>query len=201
MLRRLVRLPPSLTPSLRRIGERLAGYRPRCADSPGAVWAAVALLVTPDPDAVLLIRRADRRTDPWSGQIGLPGGRRAPGDPDLLATAIRETAEEVGVALVPDDRLGVLDDVAPLTPTLPPVAVRPYVFGLADRAPLRLNAEVASAHWVTLDRLRRPDAHALTPVWVGGERRLVPAYRDEDLVVWGLTERILSCFLAAVADS
>ncbi len=201
MLRRLVRLPPPLTPSLRRIAERLAGYRARCADPPGAVWAAVALLVTPDPDAVLLIRRADRRTDPWSGQVGLPGGRRAPGDPDLLATAIRETAEEVGVALAPDDRIGVLDDVAPLTPTLPPVAVRPFVFGLAARTPLRLNAEVASAHWVELDRLRQPHAHGAAPVSIRGEPRLVPAYRHEDLVVWGLTERILSCFLSAVADS
>ncbi|HEU5170288.1 MAG TPA: NUDIX domain-containing protein, partial [Gemmatimonadales bacterium] len=91
----------------------------------------MAFVLVAEPDALLLIRRAERAGDPWSGQMGLPGGRHHPGDPDLLATAIRETEEEVGLALDASRCIGVLDDVAPRTPDLPPIAVRPFVFSLA----------------------------------------------------------------------
>ncbi|MEP6687797.1 MAG: NUDIX domain-containing protein, partial [Gemmatimonadales bacterium] len=88
------------------------------------------MVLVPSPDAVLLIRRADRAGDPWSGHMALPGGRREETDPDLVATAVRETFEEVGLSLAPADLLGSLDDVVPRTPVLPPIAVRPYVFAL-----------------------------------------------------------------------
>ena len=52
---------------------RLAAYRAVAADEPDAIWAAVALVLVPDPDALLLIRRAELAGDPWSGHIGLPG--------------------------------------------------------------------------------------------------------------------------------
>ena len=48
---------------------------------------------------VLLIRRAENPRDPWSGHMAFPGGREAPEDRDLLATAVRETHEEVGLDL------------------------------------------------------------------------------------------------------
>ena len=68
-------------------------------DDPSLLWAAVAIILTPQPDSILLIRRADRSGDPWSGHMALPGGRREPSDSDLAATAIREVAEEVGIQL------------------------------------------------------------------------------------------------------
>src|SRR5436853_6875067 len=46
---------------------------------------------------VLLGERRKREGDPWSGQIGLPGGRHHTEDGTLLSTALRETREEVGV--------------------------------------------------------------------------------------------------------
>ena len=102
-------------------------------DDPSLIWAAVAVVLAPDPDAILLIRRAERTGDPWSGHIALPGGRREPADPDLVATAIRETGEEVGIALEPERPGGSLRDVVPRTPALPPIAVRPFVFILPAR--------------------------------------------------------------------
>ena len=48
---------------------------------------------------VLLMRRAERADDSWSGQWSLPGGRREPGDLDLVETALRELEEECGIRL------------------------------------------------------------------------------------------------------
>ncbi|HET9512400.1 MAG TPA: NUDIX domain-containing protein, partial [Gemmatimonadales bacterium] len=79
----------------------LGSYRPRVEPDLTRIPAAVSLICVRDPDALLLIRRADRDGDPWSGQLGLPGGRKSPADADLLSTAIRETFEEVGIDLPP----------------------------------------------------------------------------------------------------
>src|SRR5258705_6854336 len=105
--------------------------------------AAVAVILHDGDDGIeaLFIHRAIRAGDTWSGQIAFPGGRRDPGDVDLLDTAIRETHEEVGVDLTSAERLGTLDDLYPRTPVLPPVVVRPFVFALTSRPPMVLNPE------------------------------------------------------------
>jgi 8-oxo-dGTP pyrophosphatase MutT (NUDIX family) len=156
------------------------------------IWAAVAVVIAPDPDAILLIRRADRVGDPWSGHMALPGGRRESGDLDLLATASRETSEEVGFALLPEDLAGTLDDVVPRIPLLPPIAVRPFGFTLATRPQFLLNPEVAEARWVQLDRLLLPESRRRVKVEIQGGSREVEAFHLEDAIVWGMTERILS---------
>ena len=112
-----------------------------------------------------------------------------------MTTAIRETAEEVGLDLRPEHLLGSLDDVVPRTPSLPPIAVRPYVFALDRRPELTLNPEVAAARWIPLDLLLHPDTYHSVQLDIRGERREFPAYRLDDSVVWGMTERILSDLL------
>src|SRR5512143_2692083 len=74
----------------------------------GRKRAAVAALVRDAPAGprVLLMKRVDREGDPWSGHISLPGGRHDKRDPDLLATAIRETHEELGIQLAGTRLLG-----------------------------------------------------------------------------------------------
>jgi 8-oxo-dGTP pyrophosphatase MutT (NUDIX family) len=186
---------------LARLKESLAHPLPNTAHDISLIWAAVAVVITPDPDSVLLIRRADWEGDPWSGHMALPGGRREPADLELLTTAIREAHEEVGLELGPQHLLGSLEDVVPRTPVLPPVAVRPFVFFLPDRPPLLLNREVASASWVTLDDLLRPERHHSVRLQVAGESREVQAYQLDDAIVWGMTERILSSLLEYLRNS
>ncbi len=191
--------PHSGTLRVARLRERLATPMGGAGDEdPSLLWAAVAIILTPQPDSILLIRRADRSGDPWSGHMALPGGRREPADSELAATAIRETAEEVGVQLRLQDLLGSLPDVIPRTPVLPPIAVRPFVFLLPERPALRLNPEVAQASWVPLDYLLRPDTHHPVQLEVAGKSRQVQAYQLENAIVWGMTERILTRFLAEV---
>jgi 8-oxo-dGTP pyrophosphatase MutT (NUDIX family) len=124
--------------------------------------------------------------------MALPGGRREPEDHDLVTTAIRETFEEVGILLGPNDLVGSLDDVVPRTPVLPPIAVRPYVFLLTARPRITLNPEVESAGWVAVDHFLRADTHHPVRLEVAGESRQVQAYELENGIVWGMTERILT---------
>jgi 8-oxo-dGTP pyrophosphatase MutT (NUDIX family) len=190
-------LAQPLSPRLARLKQRLAAHRPLADEGdPSLVWAAVAVVLVPSPDAVLLIRRADRAGDPWSGHMALPGGRRDLEDPDLVATAIRETFEEVGLRLDRTDLLGGLDDVVPRTPVLPPIAVRPFVFTLPDRPPLTPNPEVAGVRWVHLDHLLHPETYHSARLEFRGEPRDFPAYRVDESIVWGMTERILTGLLA-----
>ncbi len=171
---------------------RLAERTPRQEDLPERPKAAVAVIFAPDPDSVLLIRRAEREGDRWSGQIALPGGRWSPGDPDLVTTARRETLEEVGLDLSGAPLAAVLDDLAPRTPVLPPILVRPFVFSLASATPLVPNAEVAAAWWMPLDTLLRTDLFRPIEFERHGTTIRGAGYHLEAGVLWGMTERILT---------
>lgn len=130
--------------------------------------------------------------------MALPGGRRDPEDDDLLSTALRETWEEVGISLSRETLLGALADVVPRTPTLPPIAVRPFLLAVPVRPELVLNPEVAAASWVGLEELLRPGAHQQVSVDIQGQKREVWAYVLEAGVVWGMTERILTTLVEHV---
>jgi 8-oxo-dGTP pyrophosphatase MutT (NUDIX family) len=182
-----------------RLRERLAGYEPSIDHDASLLWAAVAVILTPQPDSLLLIRRAERTGDPWGGHMALPGGRRNSSGEDLLTTAVRETVEEVGVHLEPAHLAGSLDDVVPRTPVLPPIAVRPFVFLLSARPALQLNPEVAAVTWVPIDYLLQPATHHPVRLEVAGDPRLVQAYALENAIVWGMTERIISSLLRHLA--
>jgi 8-oxo-dGTP pyrophosphatase MutT (NUDIX family) len=188
-------------PELHRLAHLLAQRPGAALDDLGAPvrWAAVAILLRVNDRGrldLLLIRRADREGDPWSGHVALPGGRRDPEDASLEETALREVWEEVGVDVRRDGRvIGTLDDLAPHSPTLPPMAVRPFVAVVAD-APLAPNPEVASASWIPLDALCAAEATRDSVVLVRGQRWTVPSFVVGDYLVWGMTERILRQFVS-----
>jgi 8-oxo-dGTP pyrophosphatase MutT (NUDIX family) len=157
---------------------------------------AVALILTPGERGLdaLFIRRAERADDPWSGHIALPGGRREPGDAGRLETAVRETREEVGVELPASALLGALDDLHPSTPRLPPLVIRPYVFGFARRPEARVSDEVAGVMWLPLAELKACAGRSV--VHIRGAATEVDCFNCGDVVIWGLTYRIVSGFLS-----
>jgi 8-oxo-dGTP pyrophosphatase MutT (NUDIX family) len=188
--------PQPLTPRLERLRRRLASHPPRYdEEGEDLIWAAVAVVLAASPESLLLIRRAERAGDPWSGHMALPGGRRDAPDDDLVATATREAVEEVGLPLGAAQLIGGLDDVVPRTPVLPPIAVRPFVFLLPQAPPLVLNPEVAAATWVPLEQLLAPATYRAIRLQIRGESRDMPAYHVEGGVVWGMTERVITALL------
>ena len=166
------------------------------------IAAAVAVILHDGDEGLeaLFIRRAVRVGDTWSGQIAFPGGRRDPGDADLLATVIRETMEEVGVELSSAERLGVLDDLYPRTPVLPPVVVRPFVFALTARPTVVASQEVQDAFWISFRALHDPGVQGEVIVdHPGIPRRALPAYTLGNRTIWGMSERILTPLISLLS--
>jgi 8-oxo-dGTP pyrophosphatase MutT (NUDIX family) len=139
-----------------RIAANLAAFDRLTFEGPDLRRAAVAILVSPDKDgapAYVLTRRA-RTLRRNSGNYALPGGGLDPGE-DAVDAAIRETAEELGVALTREAALGLLDDFITLGGHL----VTPVV--LWSDEPLTLKpdpTEVALAWLVPLADLDHPEA-------------------------------------------
>ena len=148
---------------------------------------------------LMIIKRADREGDPWSGHLALPGGRAHPEDSDLIATAARETREEVGMNLFDGGQfIGRLPVLNPSTPRLPPIEILPLVAIAPPEFSLILNHEVASAFWMGVDYLKQQGLSSHYSMNFGPYTKKWPAYPSDEGPIWGITERILSNFLSLI---
>ncbi len=146
-----------------------------------------------------MVRRSVSESDPWSGHMALPGGRKDPVDSSNLATAIRETYEECGLLLSPEVGLGQLAPVSPQGSTLPTLRVTPFVFGVDRSATASVAShEIDAVFWVPLDELRDPRNHRTVQIPLIGSVRDFPAYTVAGQTIWGMTYRVVSRFLAQV---
>jgi len=204
-------LNPSFEAFLERVAARLdpvdLGKVP--AAKAGVTHAAVTLLLRPaggsaggdaadDSAEILFIKRAERAGDPWSGHLAFPGGRAEKRDATLVEIAMRETAEEVGIDARQGGRLlGRLPTVRPLSTRIPSITVTPFVALAPEGAvPRPQPEEVEEAFWVSLAVLRRSGRSA-TVRWEDRDgMRELPAFPSPKGPIWGITERILSQFLA-----
>lgn len=141
----------------------------------------------------LLIKRAERSDDPWSGQVAFPGGKLAKGDRSARQTAIRETREEVGVDLAKDASfVGYYRQFRTHTGDMD---VIPAVFLLRREVKVEPNGEVSGYMWVGLDEFLQPSSASTYHLEAGGVSRDLPAYRIGNYIVWGLTHQIISSLL------
>ena len=169
-----------------RIEAALAARPPARVAEAVAARAAVALILREGASGleILFIRRAEHPQDPWSGQMAFPGGRAEPGEEDLKATAVRETAEEIGVDLERHAAcLGILDEVRAMARMRPvSLTILPFVFRLREEvAPVleRRGAQpaldparrAAGGGAAVGDGLRAAGRHRAVPLPAGGGRR------------------------------
>jgi 8-oxo-dGTP pyrophosphatase MutT (NUDIX family) len=181
--------------SVAEVARRLAVAPARLA-SP--LWPRCAVAMVLRGDDVLLMRRAVRRGDRWSGHVSLPGGGEELRDADLLATAVRETVEEVGLDLTRSARfLGRLAPHWAMTRGLPrPMSITPFVFAVDGPVELALGREASAAFWFPLGAAASGALDGVHPYRLGPLRRQLPCWRHEGQVVWGLTFDMLQRLLA-----
>lgn len=185
-------------PRIAALSAALEDHAPaRGPEDPALAQAAVLLMVRPtDTLELLLIRRAEKEGDPWSGHMALPGGRRESTDTDLLATALRETEEETRIRVPRETVLGGLDELRPTARRRFPITIAPYVAAVpADTRAVPAPSEVDAAIWVPLPHLASDEAVDEVLIELEEESFRFPALSYQDYVIWGLTHRILTDFM------
>lgn len=177
------------------IRQALAAHRPQLlpADRPHAAVAMLLAAAQPVPEALFIVRARHER-DPWSGDIGFPGGRVAASDANPRQTAERETHEELALDLAATDCLGRLDDLYGATL---PILVSCFVYATAARPCLCANHEVAGCFWIPLDRLLDPTRHRVDHFTYRGCMTSQPVANllgPGEPLLWGITYRLLRNF-------
>jgi 8-oxo-dGTP pyrophosphatase MutT (NUDIX family) len=140
----------------------LDAFAARPHDAQARRPAAVAVVLVPDDDgrACFLLTRRAATLRAHARQWALPGGRIDAGE-TAEAAALRELAEEVGLALGADAVLGRLDDY----PTRSGFVITPIVVWGDGAAELTLNPdEVVRVYRVPLDDLDRPEVPILVAI-------------------------------------
>lgn len=146
--------------------------------------AAVLVPITRSetPELVLTLRASGLSTH--GGEVAFPGGRRDPEDLDLVATALREAQEEIG--LPP----GLVEVIGPLSSLVSRhgIQVTPYVGVVPDFVEYQANdAEIASVFSVPLEFFRADPREVTHRIDYRGRDWYVPSYRYGEYKIWGLT--------------
>ncbi len=145
------------------------------------------------PELLFTVRAAHMRRHP--GQISFPGGHVEPGE-TLLDAAIRETHEEVGVTVHPEDVLGRLDS----HPSPSGSCATPFVATVAWPQELKLSdLEVDSTFTVPLAELARIEPESRM-VHHQGMSRLLYSYGWQGRNIWGLTGNVLHELLGIMSQ-
>jgi 8-oxo-dGTP pyrophosphatase MutT (NUDIX family) len=196
--------PPrgDLVPSLRHFTladvrarlEVLPPPRPSELHTPTSRAAAVLVALFEEAgEAHVILTKRPETMPSHRGEIAFPGGKQEPGDPSLVAVALREATEEIGLAPEAVEVVGELDHLSTVASQF---TIGPVVGLLAEPPVLRPDPrEVAAAFAVTIADLLDPEAWR-EEVWqLWGMWRPMAFYDLPGETVWGATARILTGLL------
>jgi 8-oxo-dGTP pyrophosphatase MutT (NUDIX family) len=182
--------------TLEQVRKHLADYQPPELDSSVERRAAVAMLLRDNNGTteILLIKRAEHDKDPWSGDLGFPGGQIEATDPSPRAAAERETWEEIGLKLEEANYLGQSDS---LTGAYLSIHVSCFIYQIDPDTEFKLNGEVVSLFWIPVATLLEPQRNQQLTFFYRGRHRQHPVIKlDEwsERPLWGITYRLIENF-------
>jgi 8-oxo-dGTP pyrophosphatase MutT (NUDIX family) len=162
-------------------------------EAPDLICAAVLIpLLFKDSEWHVLVTQRTQTVGHHKGQISFPGGACEPDDADLLATALRETFEEIGVPPDNVEVLGALDDFGTVTSFV----VTPFVGVIPCAFEYRLNrGEVEATIEAPLAFFRNPDHLRVEPREHQGQIHEVLYWDYGRHTIWGATASMLRSFL------
>jgi 8-oxo-dGTP pyrophosphatase MutT (NUDIX family) len=157
--------------------------------------AAVVVLIfksNAGQDEIVFIKR-NEYDGYHSGQVSFPGGKKDPEDKNILATAIRECYEEIGVKLSEHLLIGSL---SPLYVIVSKFMIYPFVFYL-DNEPI-FNSDKSEVNYIIrfpVNELLLSNLRKEKEMFLFDNNYLVPYYDIKNEIVWGATAMILSEFI------
>ena len=150
--------------------------------------AVLVPLVRRENGLTVLLTRRTAHLNEHAGQISFPGGRSEPGDAYAAETALREAAEEIGLAAERVEVLGELHEYVTVTG----YRVTPVVGLVTPPLELRLDDfEVAEVFEVPLEFLLDPANHLRNRIVHGGRQRHYYAIPYRQYYIWGATAGML----------
>jgi 8-oxo-dGTP pyrophosphatase MutT (NUDIX family) len=176
-----------------KISSALISRTPEIITGNGLKPAAVLIPIQEraDGDYIVLTKRGDDMPT-HKGQIAFPGGRVHVGDADLIATALRESQEEIGVAPEHVRVLGRLDEFTAGYG----IVVTPVVGVIPSQYDFRLDpAETSAVASVPIRSLMEPGTYVKNAHLSPGGHPSYHFYISDGWDVWGVTARILVQFL------
>ena len=162
---------------------------------------AVVLNVVNNKLFVFFIKRTENTGDSYSGHVAFPGGKMSKVDAYPLDTAVRETAEEIGVNLNDSGHLlGRLDELKPLNPNGPKFIVSPFVFILKKNVNIKINkSEVENFMWIPFDYLADKNNLRIRYKERSGYVIEDYVYNYQEYLIWGMTGKIVNSFIKEVS--
>jgi 8-oxo-dGTP pyrophosphatase MutT (NUDIX family) len=154
-----------------------------------AIAAAVLVPIVNRPEgATLLLTQRTNHLADHAGQVSFPGGRAEPIDSSSVDTALREAAEEIGLARQHVEVLGLLPEYWTITG----YRVTPVVGWIEPPFSLSLDSyEVADAFEVPLAFLMDPASHEQRSYDYRGRRRSYFAIPYDGRLIWGATAAMI----------
>lgn len=186
--------------NLDKLSDRLKTRKRNTIDENGRPTAGVLIaLYGPAPDYMILYTVRTHKVEHHKGEISFPGGGRDPVDESIIATALRESWEEIGIDMTQVQVLGLMDDTTTIsnfvvTPVVGKIKLFPYSFR-------PFPEEVDQILEVPLSHLTNPANHVSDPRPPHGRNDRGPSYRFGNHIIFGATANMTTDFLGFLSDS
>ncbi|QDI89363.1 CoA pyrophosphatase [Candidatus Nitrosopumilus sp. SW] len=155
-------------------------------ENSGKYRLASVLVVIYGNEPIIVMTEKPKHMKFHAGEISFPGGKLDSNDSDLLDTALRETCEEIGLAISKEQVIGQLEPVVTLNSGF---LILPFVAVLNEIPPLSPNREVETIFHMPLDSLLDTIAHDPDPSHNIIQEMFTFEYQNK--IVWGASARIL----------